>query len=139
MDHSVCQAFCDKHLTKLAEFLSIGHWRIKIKVGECENPNDTANCSRNSSYDIADITIDPRKFGDDDFLLDTLFHELAHIVLAPFDLHRTYSFQGMERGSAEDKREDFIWASSVEKGVINLERIWRRHLKSVYLSQFAES
>lgn len=136
MDHSVCQALCDKHIAKLAEFLSVGHWKIKVKIGDCDDVSDTATCQRNSNYDIAAITIDPRKIDTEDYLLDVLFHELAHVVLAPFDLYRTYSYQGMQSGSIEDKREDFIWANSVEKAVINLERLWRRHLKAAYLAQF---
>jgi len=133
MDRSECEALMRKHLTPMLEFLSVGHWRVTSEVGRIDEDDTTATCRRNAPYDIATIRMDPEKFQDESFFLDTLFHEIANIVLAPFDVYRQLHCATLEPKSIPDKQEDFVWAYSVEKAVINLERLWRRHLKALYL------
>lgn len=133
MDRSVCEALIDKHAQALLEFLGVSHWRVTIKAGVCQDPDTTADCTRNIPYDIARIVINPEMIHDEPFFIDTLFHEITHIVLSPFDVYRHHWTASLEPKSVEDKQEDFVWAYSVEQAVINLERLWRRHLKALYL------
>lgn len=136
MDRSECERLVEKHRGPLVEFVGVGHWRLKFVVGACDDRGNTAECQRNTPYDIATITVDHDKFEDESFLLDTLFHELTHLLLAPMDVYRQNYCQAVEPNSVEDKREDMLWCYSIEQTVVNFERLWRRHLKALYLKQF---
>ncbi len=132
MDRSECEALGRKHLGPLMNFLGVGEWLVTFKISRLEDDTD-ATCSRNLPYDLATVEFDPNQIKDVDHFLDVLAHELFHIVLAPFDLYRSHYCAALEPKSTEDKREDVLWANSVERTILNLERLWRRHMKALYL------
>jgi RNA polymerase sigma factor (sigma-70 family) len=124
VDQSKVRAFVEQNIGPLSRAMGISHWTIRVTYGPCEQPNHDADCGRIYPYNVADINIDPARAENDDDVLRLLCHELAHIVLHPFDLYRDVMLQGLAEGSTAAKQEDQLWVYCVEQAVINLRRLW---------------
>lgn len=131
MDVSVCKAIVDNHFPALRELLCLGHWEITPKYNSLPD-GIAAQCWPEVSYDRANIIFDAAKYETEEQIIDLIVHELAHLIGAPFDLlFEAASPYFREDPSATDSlRRVNIHAS--EQHVINIERIWRKHLARVY-------
>jgi hypothetical protein len=128
VDRSKVKALVDANIDAYLDAFGIGYWSITVKYEQCSNPDWAAECDRNGGdYEIAVITIDPARYGDDEDeqVLKSLRHELFHIVLAPFDLHRDAACCHIDKDSEMDRVESRVWTHSVEAAVKNLERMYR--------------
>lgn len=125
MDRSEAERIVKANLGPLAEAMCVGHWKITVEFGRCSNPNWSAECTRVAEYEKAWITIDPECLNTEAAVLESLRHELFHIVLAPFDLYRDAMTRAIEPDSAAERQEVCLWRSQVEKAVLNMERLWK--------------
>lgn len=137
MDKSKLESLLHLHATPLARFLSINHWNIRCYAEACELVGASAECIRNVDYEFATIRVDPEKFDTEEEFLDSLFHEMCHIILSPIDLYREAATQHIEAGSVPQKQDERLWHFAIENTVINLERLWRwGGLREQYLERF---
>ncbi len=125
MDRSEVKAVVDREIEAMAKALGVAHWSLTVSYGPCSRKEWSAECVRQAEYNVAKIIIDPEKQGDEDDVLDSLLHELAHVVLAPFDTYRSVMTAADVPGSPADKRERNLWAFAVEQGVICVMRAYR--------------
>jgi hypothetical protein len=125
MDRSEVKAIVDREIEPLMEMMGVPHWRIKVEYERPENGEWEAECHRIPPYNRANVRIDPDSMADADHVIRTLVHELAHVVLSPFDVYRNVMTAHDVEGSPEDKRERQLWTYAVEQAVINVERMYR--------------
>jgi hypothetical protein len=126
MDRSAVKAIVESHLDSLAEVFGVERWCIQVNYEACDNPNHGASCGRAVDYDKAFITIDPDKHKDEGEVVDSLRHEIEHILLSPFDLYRDAMTQHIDDETKEHRQEQRLFTYAVEQTVINIERLWCR-------------
>ncbi len=124
MDQSKAKEIVEANLPSLTKAFGVDRWQISIKFGPCTNPKLVGSCENSLPYNSATIEIDPHKTEDEADLLDTLRHELCHIVLAPFDLYRARYLHTVEERSVQANQEGSIWEWAIEQAVIGLQRMW---------------
>lgn len=125
MDRSRVKAIVDASIDPLLTRLGIGHWRIEVGYDLREGSESftlLGRCRRMPEYNIARIELDADALDDEQGVMRTLRHELMHIVLAPFDLYRA-ALQPLHDETAAAMAE-VVWVHSVEKAVVNLERMY---------------
>lgn len=116
------RAIVERHLVPFMAALGVPHWKVTVDYGRCERETWIVQCSRNGDYWKAYITIDPAKHEDEEELLDSLRHELLHVLIAPFDLFVDAALQHVPDGDAS-RAMDRIREHAVEATVRNLERM----------------
>lgn len=122
MDASEVKRIVETHVDILKEALALFHWRITISY-DPERDGWKASCDRNGGdYLRAAINIDPAKHGDEDDVVESLKHELIHLLLTPFDVYRNVLTAGVDEDSVEGQRELALWAHVVEQATVNIER-----------------
>lgn len=139
MDRSKLKAIVDVHIPGIARFLGITDswhvfWNYQRQEGDV-----AARCKLEIDYRQAVISIDMDHLPDEDEVIDILFHEIAHIVLWPFDLYRNIVGQmipNITDGQPNGMVETTAWKHACEGGVLALERIWRDRLRDLYLDEF---
>jgi hypothetical protein len=136
MDRSAVKAIVEAHLESLVEVFGVERWCIQVNYEACDNPNHGASCGRAVDYDKAFITIDPDKHKDEGDVVDSLRHEIEHILLSPFDLYRDAMTQHIDDETKEHRQEQRLFTYAVEQTVINIERLWCR--AKVYHAEQAE-
>jgi hypothetical protein len=131
MDRSEVRAIVEREIGPLMAALGVSWWKVVVEYGPIQVPKGTpdafvaaARCDRKPDYNRATITIDPEKCDSGEDVMEYLVHELAHLVLAPFDLYRQFATKYIEANSPGDHQEDAIFAHVVEQAVIGVERIW---------------
>jgi nitric oxide synthase oxygenase domain/subunit len=123
VDTSAVKAIVEANIERLMEAIGIPHWRLTVYYEAPENPNWKASCDRSGAdYWRASITIDPKHANDADDVIDSLVHELLHIVLAPFDLYRNAVTPHIAVDTPEGRQEQVIWTHVMEQTVLTLER-----------------
>lgn len=130
MDRSAVKAIVDREIEPLKARLGIPHWRIVVTYGPVSDPGRVAEghrgmaeCRRAAPYERATITLDHEQHDDETEVVDSLIHELLHVVLAPFDLYRNFATKFIEVGTTADGQEDTLFAHCIEQAVRNLERM----------------
>lgn len=110
----------ERALEPMSAALAVPHWRINVTVGRCSNPNHVASCSRQAEYYQAQIIIDPDKAEDEDDVLNSLRHELLHVVLGDVDL----MFDAMrDEDGHVSVHQHRMWEFAVERMVATLEKL----------------
>lgn len=117
----------DKHLARLTHRMGVWHWAIRVLPEAPEERDWKASCDRNTTYNTATVRVDPASVRDEADLVASRRHELAHVVLAPFDVYRHALTARIRDGSAEDRQERLLWTYAVEQAVIGLERMAHGH------------
>lgn len=126
MDHSAVRSLAERELEPLLDRMGL-EWDVSLSY-ESEAADDAGHlkrgeCTRLVDYDSAHIVLNPEAFHDEAGVLRTLRHELFHIILSPFDLFLSaVQHSGIEGPHADVLKR--IWEHAVERGVINLERMW---------------
>jgi hypothetical protein len=132
LDRSAVKAIVEAHIDEYLRKLGIAHWKIKVsyRLNEEKGPCRVAGqCTRVIDYNEAHVELDPDEWDEDDpkaeeKILDTLRHELFHIVLSPFDLFWNCADQLTAEDSQQEAMLHRVWDHACEKAVINLERMY---------------
>lgn len=122
MDQSRVQKVIDEHLKSLTEQLGVERWKITIGVGRCENPEHSAEVSRDTPYNLASIMIDSERHHSEETALEDLKHELVHLVLAPMDAYRDVMRKSLIPEIRDSGIESIQWHYAIEQCVINVMR-----------------
>lgn len=139
MDKSQLETILRTHLPALMDHLCVGHWTITARAEPQSESGLAGSCERNLDYEWATICMNPELFETDTKALDTLFHELAHVILAPFDFYREAQTQHIAKGTAEERQDNRIFDHAVEQCVMNLERLWRSAgIRDAYLERLTK-
>lgn len=94
-------------------------WQIELELANLED-NTAATCSVEYDYLKAWIKVDPAKCHREADVWQHTAHEVAHIVLAPFDFPR-YACSGQLSGEGSA-----IWLHAEERTTSALERVFIR-------------
>ncbi len=134
MDRSAVQRFLDDHGPHLKRFLGLHDWQITFRPAELDS-GTAGECTPKQEYKIATIELNYPVFDDDDFLLDTLAHEMMHCCISPIHAGWYYcnEFTDNELGG---RQLDRVFRVAIETAMLNLDWIWRTHLRDRYLEQY---
>lgn len=139
MDKSQLESFLRTHLAALMDHVCVGHWTVTARAEPNSDSNLAATCERSIDYEWAIIRMNPELFETDAKALDTLFHELAHIILAPFDLYREATTQHIDKGTTAERQDNRLFNHCIEMCVMNLERLWRSGgIRDAYLEKLTK-
>lgn len=125
MDKSKCCEIVDANIEGMKAQFNLQQWRIQINYEPLEE-YCVAQCFMATAYQRATIKIDPEQHETEDEVVDSLRHELLHIVLAPYNIYRSMVTPNIEKDSAMDTVEEEAWTVAIESAVLNLERIMDR-------------
>ena len=117
MDDSAVRAIVDKRIKRAMQEIGIPHWHITIEYGPTGVDNWAASCDRRGrDYWHATITLDPAVLDDDEHVLTCLYHELAHVLLAPLDVYRDAVTARIHSGGDEaaQTQEAILWTHAIE-------------------------
>jgi hypothetical protein len=124
LDKSEVEAIARRELPRLAEMLHVAHWTIDLSFDASRlQPTSMAECERMSCYDRATIILHPEKHRDEADVIDSIEHELLHIVLAPFDLSWNVVSESFHGVPLEHVKT--VWQYSLEQTIVTLQRILR--------------
>lgn len=131
MDHSACHEFIRENALPLLQFMGCQHWSVNWRTERIDDPDTRGLCWPSSSYENATIKIDPDKCSDSEQLLDTMFHEVCHLILAPAQ-DALNSVRDALPKEARKVARPFV-VDAVERSVLNLERAWNKTLRALYV------
>lgn len=121
MDQSRVKAIVDRELPAMARRLHVADWRLRTFFEHSRMSGDCmAECARDVRYRKASLFFDCEKHDDEADVLDSIRHELLHVVLAPFDVlyeHLTAGLDGVAKQQAI-----FLWNVAVEQSIDTLEK-----------------
>jgi hypothetical protein len=106
----------ENNIHALVPRMALSDWRIVVSTTTLE-PGRVAACTYDVSYMRAEIDIDPAQHDDEADVLDSLVHELLHLVVAPFEVYRRVRIAGEE----EDPKEEALWQIGMERAIKILE------------------
>jgi hydroxymethylpyrimidine/phosphomethylpyrimidine kinase len=131
VDASKCREIVDAHILAMMRQLGVQAWKVSVLYEPTGNPNWVASCTRQLPYQSAVIRIDPHMAESEEDVLDSLRHELIHVLLAPLDAYRDVVTSNIEADSPMDAAEDRAWTQAIETCVLAVERIfdWGLDLK----------
>jgi hypothetical protein len=132
------RAIVEAHIDEMKRLLGVADWKIRVDFVDHSAENLCGTCARQLPYQFAVITIDPVAHLSQRDVLDTLRHELIHVVLAPFDSYRAMAIANIKPDSPMDKVEDKAWKLSVESSVLAIERIFDRGLTNYPITQLCK-
>jgi hypothetical protein len=118
------KAVVDANIKRLQWQTQTQAWTVvvdyEVPTGD---PSWIAQVDRQLDYLHATISLDPERHGDDGQVLDSLRHELLHLLLAPFDLYADLTTQFFVHDPAARRVEQRAFRNAVETAVGNLERM----------------
>lgn len=82
------KAVTHKFVDRWKYLLSLEEWDIQIKYTKMDD-GDLGECDVIAAHKVATVVVDIAKHKDANHLLDTVRHELFHIVHAQFEHHRS--------------------------------------------------
>lgn len=123
MDASEVKAIVDRNIERAMGELGVPHWRVSVDYEAIETPNWSAQCDRRGrDYWEASITLDPSRFDNARAVVRAMYHELAHLILAPMDVYRDITSAHIVNDTAEAHQERVLWTHAIEGCVTALER-----------------
>lgn len=130
MDTSVVQRVVDENILRLMREIGIPHWDLEIIYGPTGNDNWKAMTSYGGiDYQHATITINPADHSSEDDVLNTLIHELIHVLLSPLVRYRAVVTTHIMEGTPEDRAETLVWTHAIEQTVLSIERGLARSIR----------
>lgn len=120
MDASAVHTIIQAHEERIVTALGLEAWRIQYTIEAIPDGPYAAMCERWPEYQRATITIDPARAADDEDVLDSLVHELLHIVLSPIDLYRAIVTPYVPEG-APDESAETAFTHAIESTLRGLE------------------
>ena len=140
MDKSKVAEVIRRHAGPLRDMLGPQDWHITWLAEPAVTPDSQASCSWNVHYNTATIRIDPACHDDEDAIVDSMFHELCHLLLAPYELYREVATQHIDNGSIAERQDKCLFGYAREQAVLNMERLWNwGGLRDHYLERFTAS
>jgi len=132
MDESAVIKIVEANLERLMQAVGVPHWTITVNYGPCDSSPTAAGevDLTAASYWRAAITINPYQHSEEKDVIDTLVHELLHVVIAPMELLAQTARQHVQSEAAEEALQ-VVNTHAVEQTVLALERGLARHLRNV--------
>lgn len=87
MDRSEMRALLDDSLRPMRAALNLNDWFMRSKLASMED-GFVAECVADPNYSTAKLTFDVNGFENPSVLLDSLLHEMLHVMTAKFELYR---------------------------------------------------
>lgn len=125
MKKDAAKKIVDAHIKQLMWATQTQMWTVNIIYGPCNNSWALAQVQISIDYFLADITINHAKHETEDQVLNSLRHELLHLVLAPFELYHeamSETFKDDPKLMGIHKR---LMTHACESMVHNLEHIFQ--------------
>jgi hypothetical protein len=85
MDKSEIRAIVEEHLPHLKQSLGLNHWVINVEYKKLDD-DVSGECRARYPYHRADLKLDPAELHSRAAVLETLRHELLHVVLSPINI-----------------------------------------------------
>lgn len=105
---------------KLISKLNLQDWNIQFLFDACDNTHWAAQCEQDPAYKIARVTINPGLHETEEEVINSLVHELMHIVLAPVEGVHMIDLAGYDEDSPEFRRSHEQWRQACEQLVCSL-------------------
>jgi hypothetical protein len=121
MDRSRVRKIVEKRLPAMQERFGLGRWKVRLEFVPREGHGDSADVSRNTSYNLATIGFDPELQEDEAQVVRDLRHELIHLVLGPIDVLWAQLTVGLEGDRLEAATR--AWRYAIEQTVLNVEAL----------------
>ncbi len=122
MDTSAVKRIVKKHLQPLQHRLQVQEWRVDVLYEALEGETN-ARTNFIYPYRHAKVRIDPAQHDDEADVIRSLRHELAHLVLAPFDHAINTAQRILENDDTASRAFDEARRFAVEECIVNLERM----------------
>lgn len=98
MDKSEVRRIVEENLTWMRHALGVAHWKIEVSYSAL--PSGTQGyVERNINYDKAWIELDPAQHSTEAQVLESLRHELLHLLVTPFDLYNRLANEAVSHDS----------------------------------------
>ena len=123
MDESKVRAIVIEAAETMQVNLALREWDIRHYAEKCPNDSFTAQCRINTPYHRAFIWIDPAGHEAEDDVLDSLRHELLHLVGAEWEVYATMIMAGVEDSETMQRVEDRACTLASERTVSKLEKM----------------
>jgi hypothetical protein len=117
MDTVRCKRIVEKHFSKIVAELHLTDWSISVDYLKLENKESAAYCHADIDYKKALLELDPERHTSDQDVVDTLYHELAHVILASFNLYRDVV------NPKPSEAEERLWTFVLETVTTHLEKV----------------
>jgi hypothetical protein len=127
MDHSEAEAIVRREVKPMLELLGVGHWQVTVHFAALDlDPRfgTRARVFTYPAYDKAVIEMDPPAFRDEADLIESLRHEVFHILLAPFDVLMETLGPALKHDDVLAETLQSVRQHACEQAVINLERLY---------------
>ena len=122
MDESKVRSIVEANLPAMQGRFGLAGWRLVLKYGPCpSSATAAAEVSTNLDYQRAWVTVNPHTADDEADVIDSVRHELLHLVVSPYDLFFDHVAGGLVGAEAAQVRKLFVW--SMEQSVLNMERM----------------
>lgn len=128
------QAIVNEHLVAYRDALGLPDWHIETAYGHDDGNAASVDLGK-AAYRRARIIIDPAQHDSREEVLETLLHELLHIVLMPLRYHRISMRHQVAIARGADITPEFDawehdeWLRAEEHVVTSLERVLIQHLE----------
>jgi hypothetical protein len=101
--------------------LQVQDWKVTFRVEE--NPDgetNAASVTTDINYCKATVRIHPEFAASEDDVIDSIRHELLHLLFEPYDLYREAIRQLLP--VRDLAAEDRLWVYAMERTLLNFER-----------------
>lgn len=137
MDQSQLEALVLAHAEPLKQFLGLDDWKIYYEFKRIATGEWAVCDTSDLDYKMATITVDMDGATADQQVIDSMFHELAHVLHADFTNYRLTSEALCSPITDQVQRvERRAWKHAAEGFVLRMEWVWRNHLRDAYLDSF---
>lgn len=99
MDHEEIEAFVEHWAARLQAVYGLQHWDITFEVDSDPDADCKAQVTLDQPYERATITLFSEQLDSEDEVLESLMHELEHVLDAPWQLYRNLA-ENMVNGAA---------------------------------------
>jgi hypothetical protein len=128
MDRSAVKAIVDREIEPLMKRLGIPHWRIVVGY-EPESTDDPDRYCRGRNFRLVDynrarVVLNPEGCDTEEEVLETLRHELEHVVISPFDVYLNAVTAAIPKDSPLAEVLESVWIHAMEQTVVNLNRMY---------------
>jgi hypothetical protein len=121
VDERKARAIVRRHWRRIGRSLGLEGWEIRLFFGQPEQADQVASCDADPSYQVATITLDPARAESEEDLLDSLLHELAHVVHAPFELFWRLALVDVPDGPRREQLKE-LWLHCCEQTRLIVQR-----------------
>lgn len=106
----------------MAQDLGLEPWRVNFSSGATAQPHWVADSTINSPYQRAGLRFENRKHNTREEVIDSVRHELVHVVLAEMTHYREVVRATLRDNTSEDAMERRVWTFALERTTYNVER-----------------